>query len=340
MPDAHQTALDRAIAAVPAEHFHGADGRAVRPCTPADVTHRHLRMLDVQPGANVLDVGIGSGLSAALLAQLAGPQGQVTAVEIEPDLAERAEKLYTEHGHQVTVHRGDGLLGHPPHAPYDRILVGTTPPAIPDTWLRQLKPGGVLLSGVRFADLPGAYAIARITVDARHRPHEVEVHHGGYTPMIGPVPTEGNVTRATDPDHPQHSLTVLGGRDQGTAAALLTALTRHPHVEATPAADADFFHLKNWILATGPTGLLEATTQHGTGVGLGLVVGDTPSHVAVATDDCLVADSANSPALEALHRIVGGWQQVGRPRTHELRARLVSAEDAWHVRVSDERKTG
>lgn len=339
MPDAHPPALDRAIAAVPAEHFHGTDGRAVRPCTPADVTHRHLRMLDVQPGANVLDVGLGSGLSAALLAQLAGPRGQVTAVEIEPDLAERAEKLYTEHGHHVTVHLGDGLLGHPPSAPYDRILVGATPPAIPDTWLRQLKPGGVLLSGVRLADLPGAYAIARITVDDHHRPHEVDVHHGGYTPMLAPTPSKP-VTRSVDPHTPEHSLTVVGDSNPRTAAGFLTALTDDPHIEATPAPGNDYFHVKNWLVATSPDGLLEATTKQGTGVGLGLVVDDTPSHVAVATDDCLVADSANSPALEALHRIVGGWQQVGRPRTHELRARLVSAEDAWHVRLSDERKTG
>jgi protein-L-isoaspartate(D-aspartate) O-methyltransferase len=60
MPDVSPSALDSAVSAVPAERFHGVDGRAVRPCTPADVTYRHLHMLEVPQGANVLDIGLGS----------------------------------------------------------------------------------------------------------------------------------------------------------------------------------------------------------------------------------------------------------------------------------------
>ncbi|MGP3925338.1 protein-L-isoaspartate O-methyltransferase family protein [Streptomyces sp. 8N616] len=167
MPDA----IDLAADVVPAARFHGPDGRAVRPCTPAAVTQRHLRMLAVPPGANVLEIGTGSGYSAALLAHLAGPTGHVTTVDIDADLSRRAEALFAEHGHQVAAVVGDGLLGHPPRAPYDRTLVGTTPPAIPDAWLQQLTPGGALLTGVRLSSLPGAYAIAHVTVDADHQPH-------------------------------------------------------------------------------------------------------------------------------------------------------------------------
>ena len=45
-----------------------------------------LRLLDVQPGMKVLDVGAGSGWTTALLAQLTGPTGLVLGVELEPDL--------------------------------------------------------------------------------------------------------------------------------------------------------------------------------------------------------------------------------------------------------------
>ncbi|MEU7488077.1 methyltransferase domain-containing protein [Streptomyces sp. NPDC042319] len=333
MPDTAQSALDRAIAAVPVERFHGADGHAVRPCTPASVTHRHLQMLDVQPGANVLDIGIGSGLSAALLAEIAGPQGHVTAVDIEPHLAARAADLYSEHGHKVTVVVSDGLLGHPSQAPYDHILVGTTPPAIPDAWLQQLKPGGTLLCGVRIGLLPGAFAIARVTVDAHHQPHTVEIHHGGYTPMIAAYPL-APVTRAVHPQRPEQSLTAVGEHEQCLADALLASLIETPHIEAAPAAGPEYFHLKNWLVATAPSDLLEATLDQGNGTGIGSLAPDGTAHAAVATDEHFIADRPDSPALARLHALVHRWQQAGAPRTHQLRARLLREGDAWNARVS------
>ncbi|MET7713323.1 methyltransferase domain-containing protein [Streptomyces sp. NPDC005407] len=333
MPDTSNQALDRAIYAVPTEQFQGADGRAVRPCTPAVVTHRHLRMLDVRPGARVMDIGIGSGLSAALLAQLGGPDGRVTAVEIEPSLAKRAEALYAEHGHQVTVVVGDGLLGYRQSAPYDRILVGATPPAIPQAWLQQLKPGGTLLCGVRIAGLPGAYAIARVTVDDQHQPHQVEIHHGGYTPMVATYSAD-TVSRVVDQQQPEFSLTVLGDQDHRTAASLFAVLHEATHSEPTPAPDLDYFHLKNWLVAAEPSGLLEASIDRGTGVGIGFLAPDGTAHAAIVTDEHLIADHAESPALEVLRALSHQWLEEGALRTHELQARLTRDGDVWHARVS------
>lgn len=338
MPDTGQSALDRAVGAVPAEQFHGADGRAVRPCTPASVTLRHLRMLDVRPGANVMDIGIGSGLSAALLAQLVGPEGHVVAVEVVPELAARAEALYAEHGHRVSVVVGDGLLGHPAGAPFDRIMVGTTPPAVPDAWLQQLRPGGVLLCGVRVSPLPNAYAVARITVDDKHQPDSVEIHHGGYTPMIlEETPGLGataTVQQATDPGHPDHSLSVLGAQEPHTANSLLAALTRSPHVAPSPVPGPDYFHLKNWLLAVAPAGLLDATVEQGTGIGTGFLTADGRARAAVITDDLLIADSPDSPALGALLSRIADWREAGEPRTHDLPAHLHREGDAWYARLS------
>ncbi|WP_070016069.1 methyltransferase domain-containing protein [Streptomyces nanshensis] len=322
-PENAGTALGRAVAAVPAERFHGADGRAVRPCTPAEVTHRHLAVLDVPPGANVLDIGLGSGLSAALLARLAGEEGQVTAVEIHPGLARRAKALYAAHGDRVSVVVGDGLAGHAPRAPYDRILAGTTPPAVPDAWLRQLRPGGVLLSGVRVGDLPNGYAIARITAGAGEEPHRAEVFHGGYMPMIAPERRE-DVTHVDAPDGSGRSATVLGSCDPSDAAAFLTALTGGRHTAATPVEGAGWYHLKNWLLAVRPEGLLEATLERGNGIGLGVLTPDGTAHAALVTGAHLFADDSGSPALDALTGLVRRWKESGAPRTHELGAELES----------------
>jgi protein-L-isoaspartate(D-aspartate) O-methyltransferase len=46
--------------------------------------------LNLAPGANVVHVGVGAGYYSAVVAEIVGPQGKVTAVEIDPALAVRA----------------------------------------------------------------------------------------------------------------------------------------------------------------------------------------------------------------------------------------------------------
>jgi len=94
----------------------------------------------------ILEVGGGSGYHAAVLAVLAGPQGQVYSVERMPDLAAAAKKNLQAAGiHNVTVLEGDGSLGFPEHAPYDRISVAAAAPRIPKSLTEQLRVGGKLI---------------------------------------------------------------------------------------------------------------------------------------------------------------------------------------------------
>ncbi|MGI5352167.1 protein-L-isoaspartate O-methyltransferase family protein [Streptomyces sp. CA-250714] len=322
----HDDALARAIAACPTEDFHGPDGRAIRPCTPADVTRRHVRMLAPRPGANLLEIGVGSGYSGALLAHLAGPTGHVTAVEYNPELAERAARLFAEHQLPVTVITGDGMPGHAERAPYDGIFVGATPPAIPHAWLAQLRPGGKLLTGVRISDLPGSYAIACLTVDDKAQPDRIEVHHGGYTPMAPLRP----VTELTRAEHDGASVTAMGSKP---AEQLLSALTSNPYAEPNPATGDDYFHFKNWLLATRADGLLEAALPQGVGVGIGISNPGGAVHAALVTDELLISDAPVSPARAMLQSLAAEWERRGAPRTHQLRAFADRDGDTWAVRL-------
>lgn len=100
-------------------------------------------LLQVRPGDKVLEVGTGSGYQAAVLATLAR---EVHSIERVPELAERAEaNLSTLGVENVRVHLGDGSLGYPPAAPYDRILVAAAAPEAPPTLLAQLAEGGRLV---------------------------------------------------------------------------------------------------------------------------------------------------------------------------------------------------
>ncbi len=92
----------------------------------------------------VLEVGTGSGYQTALLAMLAR---SVHSVEIIPELAERAKAVLQEQlalGN-VWLRVGDGALGWPEAAPFDRILVTAAGPDVPPALLQQLAPGGRMI---------------------------------------------------------------------------------------------------------------------------------------------------------------------------------------------------
>ena len=107
-----------------------------------------LRLLDVQPGQRVLDVGSGSGWTTALLAHLTGPGGEVLGVELEPELARwGAANLARSRLPWAAVREPlPGVLGDPDHGPWDRILVSAAATALPQSLVDQLaEPGRMVV---------------------------------------------------------------------------------------------------------------------------------------------------------------------------------------------------
>ena len=99
--------------------------------------------LQLQPSHKVLEIGTGSGYQAAVLAELVK---QVYSIEIVPDLAESARRALAQAGYRnVDVRSGNGYLGWPEHAPFDRIIVTAAPPEIPQALVDQLAVGGIMV---------------------------------------------------------------------------------------------------------------------------------------------------------------------------------------------------
>jgi protein-L-isoaspartate(D-aspartate) O-methyltransferase len=99
--------------------------------------------LEVTRRCKVLEIGTGSGYQAAVLAKLAR---RVYTVERHRRLALTARALFErqEIGN-ITVILGDGSLGLPEQAPFDRILVTAAAEDPPRTLLNQLRPGGIMV---------------------------------------------------------------------------------------------------------------------------------------------------------------------------------------------------
>lgn len=107
---------------------------------------RMAELLQLQPGARVLQVGAGTGYPAAILAELAG---EVYAVEVIPELATNARLRLTREGYRnVHVKLGDGALGWREYGPYDAVMVTTIGPRVPPALVEQLTEGGVLVMAV------------------------------------------------------------------------------------------------------------------------------------------------------------------------------------------------
>ncbi len=108
-----------------------------------------LELLDVSPGQKVLDVGAGSGWTAALLAELVGSDGQVVGVERIPELVERANEALQPWPNAKVEEAIPGTFGIPEEGPFDRILVSAMAGTLPTELVDQLAPGGVMVVPVR-----------------------------------------------------------------------------------------------------------------------------------------------------------------------------------------------
>ena len=108
--------------------------------------------LNLKPGLKILEVGAGSGYHSALCAEMIAQKGvenpgHVYTIEIVEGLIEFAQKNLERTGYsdRVTLIHGDGGLGLPEYAPFDRILVAAAAPEVPTPLIEQLAPEGIML---------------------------------------------------------------------------------------------------------------------------------------------------------------------------------------------------
>ncbi|MGW0705695.1 ATP-grasp peptide maturase system methyltransferase [Streptomyces sp. NPDC002643] len=119
--------------------------------------------LDVEDGMRVLEVGTGTGYSTALLCHRLG-EDNVTSVEVDAAVARRADDALEDAGYSTWTVTGDGLLGHPRRAPYDRTIATCAVRRIPYAWVRQTRPGGIILATVGPSAWSYGTGLAKLTV--------------------------------------------------------------------------------------------------------------------------------------------------------------------------------
>ncbi|MEU7104664.1 methyltransferase domain-containing protein [Streptomyces sp. NPDC046215] len=193
------------------------DGELISSSSQPSLMAKMLAALDVEDGHTVLEIGAGTGYNAALLAHRLGERA-VTTVDLDPEITEGAREHLAAAGFHPAVVTGDGALGCPERAPFDRILATCALTSVPPAWLAQCRPGGLILA-------PLATGLIALRVrDATHAEGRFLRTSAFFVPLRGaapqPVPHSGGLPcRLLQSDRFRFLLSLTAGR-LGAADAL------------------------------------------------------------------------------------------------------------------------
>ncbi|MER5863167.1 methyltransferase domain-containing protein [Kitasatospora sp. NPDC002040] len=127
-----------------------------------------LEALDLEAGQRVYECGLGTGWNAGLMTHRVGDQN-VTSVDIDADLTGPATRRLARAGYRPHVRTGDGVVGAPDRAPFDRFIATCGLQSIPRPWLAQAARDAVVVA-------PIGWGLVQLTV------HGDEAH-GRFLPQ-------------------------------------------------------------------------------------------------------------------------------------------------------------
>ncbi|MGH3930568.1 MAG: protein-L-isoaspartate O-methyltransferase family protein [Pseudonocardiaceae bacterium] len=294
-----------------------------------------VRLLELEPGMRVLEVGTGSGYTGALLARLVGQQGSVISLDIDPRLVARAERKHSGYGlRNIGVHTTDGFAGWEAGGPYDRIVGWATPHTLPRRWVEQARDHTVIVTPIKVAPIAGANMILRADVHDR-RPTARDVHLGGYIEMHSqviadfPVPVRyvDGILRLKEHTVWVSAPALRGHPEPAGAAVRMIAVGRS--VSSPVDRDSGAFGAAcGHLLARRPQGLASAGV--GGDWGIGLLLGDSAAFL--RPDDIHVAGTHG--AQDQLCALIAEWEHAGSPDHTRLQPHLTDQPDGFGVRVT------
>ncbi len=304
---------------------------------PAIMAHM-LEMLGLRGGERVLEIGTGSGYNAALLAELVGPQGTVTTIDIDVELVAEARRRLDDAGYaQVRTIAADGAAGDPEGAPFDAVVATVGVERIPPAWIDQLRPGGRLVAPLTMRSMQKVVSFERTI----HGLESSAVLDAGFIMLRGP--SAAHSVRTVALGDPATTLHVLASNAASIdAAAMFRALhgrihDTHPirHLDVRDAWNGftmwlalhdDAFCRLSAQGASAAAGQVPNLVPGGAspyGVASTFGLGSAGELVLLAArgpgDVMLRRFGSGASLTERLQNAVAGWDDAGRPGNAALR---------------------
>lgn len=137
-------------------------------------------LLQIKKFDKVLEIGTGSAYQSCVLAEMGA---MVFSVERQRELFDYVDKKFSFIKKYPTIKRfyGDGYVGLPTYAPFDKIIVTAGAPFVPEKLVEQLKPGGIFVIPV--GDENGQRML-KITKEIDHKIITEELGNFDFVPML------------------------------------------------------------------------------------------------------------------------------------------------------------
>ncbi|WP_275466333.1 hypothetical protein [Streptomyces noursei] len=242
----------------------------------------------------------------------------------------------------IRCHVADGTAGFAERAPYDRMVAWCTPALLPKTWVDQIADGGLIVTPLPIAAVPGMTVVAKVRVRGGE-PVVEQVFTGGYieataSPKIHldlpgrwvdwenqvPAPSWISIAwRATDDHWNTGARTALG------------RLLKDAHTEPYEGGEVNWPSWRTFAASQADPQL----TVAGLTPDLRAIGHSTASTVAVLQQDgTLLADRPDSPSLATLRSWLTSWEEAGRPAPETYTPSLVRGSESempgWSLNLS------
>ncbi|MGW5850219.1 ATP-grasp peptide maturase system methyltransferase [Streptomyces sp. NPDC055254] len=266
-----------------------------------------IEELEVEDGHRVLEIGTGTGYSAALMCHRLG-EDNVTTIEVDPGVAARADTALEAFGFSTWTVTGDGLLGLPRRAPYDRVIATCGVRRIPYTWVRQTRPGGVILATI--GSLLSGTGLAKVTVGDDGTAEGRFIAHASFMQARSQavVPIAGDLSsRVAYPSSERPASVAPTDLDEPMQAVLAQLAAPTAQVlRARTATGAPLFYLFD---------------------------PDREAFAELVNDDdgWLVRQGGPVSLWDDIERALLGWHDLGRPGIAELRLRVTERAHTYWI---------
>ncbi|MFC5183638.1 methyltransferase, FxLD system [Actinomadura harenae] len=251
--------LADAYADTPVYTKYDGTGANISAASQPGIVAMMLGQLDAQPGHAILEAGAGTGYNAALMGHIVGPAGRVVTIDVDEDLVDGARAHLTDADvTNVTAILGDGALGHPEGAPYDRVIATVGAWEVPAPWLEQTARDGRLVVPVRLRGTASRSIAFERTRDAWS---SVDSRLAVFMPLRG----IGDDPRRTVHLTPESDVALQIHKDQQADGTALAGIFTTPRHEAW--TGARFGHttsmewMELWLSLTLPNPLMRMQVQ-------------------------------------------------------------------------------